>query len=328
MAKNPKIVTIGGGTGHFMLLRAIKSLSPDITAIVNMSDDGGSSGVLRDELGVLPPGDVRQCLVALSASAEMRDFFSYRFKDGSLKNQSLGNIVLSGLELKYGSFEKAIEIASSILRINGKVVPITLEAHTLLLHDGAKIIRGEKIIDNYVVANKNSVKIEQDPATNINPAAEIAIAEADFIVIAPGSLYGSILSVLTTKGAGRAIERSRAKKIFISNLVTKYGQTDDWHVVDYVHAIESLIGVNKLDYIIYNNQTPPPDLLEKYLVDGGNLVDCTPDRFEGLDAKLIAVPLVDLSIIRVGQDGLLPHSFIRHDRTKVKQVLSDIVVGS
>ena len=123
-----KLVVIGGGTGTFTILQSLKELTPDITAVVNMCDDGGSTGVLRDELGVLPPGDARQCLVALSDAPETRDLFDFRFSDGRLEGQSLGNIILSGLELQHGSFEKAIEIASRILRIRGEVVPVALGA--------------------------------------------------------------------------------------------------------------------------------------------------------------------------------------------------------
>ena len=131
-----RIVVLGGGTGSFVVLSALKTLTSKITAIVNMCDDGGSTGVLRDELGVLPPGDVRQCLVALSEKPELRDLFSYRFDSGGLAGHSLGNIILSGLELQHGSFEKAVEVASNILRIRGKVVPVALGNHQLVMQDG------------------------------------------------------------------------------------------------------------------------------------------------------------------------------------------------
>ncbi len=233
--KKPHIALIGGGTGSFTLLNELKKLTPFITAIVNMSDDGGSTGLLRDELGVLPPGDVRQCLVALSDTREVRDLFNYRFDRGALANQSLGNVILSGLELKHGSFKKAVEVASSLLHITGKVAPVTLGEHTLVMKDGDEIIRGEYLIGHRPINNPGAT-VFLEPKAKLNPEARSAIENADLVVIAPGNLYGSLLPALAVDGMDAAFKNSLAKKVVVANLVNKPGQTDNWHVVDYKNA--------------------------------------------------------------------------------------------
>lgn len=322
MQKAPEIVVIGGGTGSFTLLQALKHITPDITAIVNMSDDGGSTGKLRDEYGVLPPGDVRQCLVALSELPEVRDLFSYRFGEGSFKGQSLGNIMLSGLELQYdGDFVKAIDIASSMLNIVGKVVPVTLDKHQLVMDDGTETIMGESRIGHRRIQHSDAV-VRLEPAALINPDAQAAIAYADLVVIAPGNLYGSLLPALAVSGMREALRATKAQKVMVSNLVTKPGQTDGWHVVDYVKVLERYIGAGQIDAVLYNSLAPSQELLDAYAQDQEYPVGIEQERFGEIRARAIGAPLVsDRLAVQDKNDTLLKRTLIRHDAIRVARQL-------
>lgn len=318
----PSIVVIGGGTGSFTLLQALKQFTPHLTAIVNMSDDGGGTGKLRDELGVLPPGDIRQCLVALSNLPDVRDLFNYRFGDGSLAGQSLGNVILSGLELQYaGDFERAINIASRLLNITGQVLPVTLQKHRLVMQDGDQVIRGESSIGQHQIKHKNA-SIRLSPKVKLNPRAAEAIAAADLIVIAPGNLFCSLLPPLSVDGMKRALAASSAKKVVISNLVNKPGQTDNWHVVDFVQRIENYIGPGQVDVLLYNNAPPTPELLAKYAADGEFPVKTEARRFKEIKARVIGTNLLSPDIVVPhANDTLLKRTLIRHDATQVGRQL-------
>jgi uncharacterized cofD-like protein len=320
-SRSPKIALIGGGTGSFTLLTELKEFTPHITALVNMSDNGGSTGKLRDELGVLPPGDVRQCLVALSDTPEVRDLFSYRFGQGSLAGQSMGNIILSGLELQHGSFARAIKVASVILHIKGNVIPITLDNHNLVMHDGSKIIKGEDNVGHHTIKNKNC-RIELDPKAKLNPEAAQAISEADLVVIAPGNLYASLLPALAVEGMADALANTNAKVVAVGNLVTKPGQTDGWHIVDYVKEFEKYIGEGQIDAVLYNTATPSKRLLEKYAAEGEFPVGIEEDRFEEISATPIGSSLVAKEIAKQdSNDQAIQRTLIRHDGYQVGRKL-------
>lgn len=320
----PEITVIGGGTGSFTILQELKEFTPNISVIVNMSDDGGSTGILRDELGVLPPGDVRQCLVALSDTPEVRDLFNYRFGKGSFENQSLGNIILSGLELQHGSFEKAVKVASTILHTTGQVIPVTLDNHTLVMKDGNEVVRGEHVIGHREIKNSDAT-ITLDPPANINPEAAQAIGKSDLVVIAPGNLYGSLLPVLAVDGLKEVIEESPAKVVTISNLVNKPGQTDNWHVVDYVQSFEQQIGEGQVDYSLYNNEPPSQELLEKYAANGEFPVDTSFERFDEIRAIAIGAPLVAKEVfLQDPNDTIISRTLIRHDAYQVGRQLMRI----
>lgn len=320
----PKIAMIGGGTGSFTLLSELKKFTPHISALVNMSDDGGSTGKLRDELGVLPPGDIRQCLVALSDLPHVRDLFNYRFGEGAFEGHSLGNIILSGLELQYKDFNEAIKVASLILQITGQVLPITLHKHTLVLHDDKKIIRGEHEIGNSNIYSKDAY-IELEPLANINPLAEKAILEADLVVIAPGNLYASLLPALAVNGVAKAIKKSQAKIIVVSNLVTKPGQTDHWHIVDYVKTLEKYIGKGEVDIVLYNTDNPSKDLLKKYANKDEYPVDHSPERFSEISALPIGAAMLGKSIgLQPENDRAIQRTLIRHDASSASRQLMRI----
>jgi uncharacterized cofD-like protein len=326
MIKNPRIVLLGGGTGSFALLQGLKTITPNLTAIVNMSDDGGSTGMLRDELGVLPPGDVRQCLVALSDLPEVRDLFSYRFAQGRLQGQSLGNIILSGLELQYGNFEDAIRIAGELLHVRGTVIPVTLQQHTLVVEDESHIYRGEHVVDGAIHLTPEAT-LRLDPSAPLNPAAREAILDADLVVIAPGSIYTSLLPLFVVSGMPEALNETKAQIISVANLINKPLQTDDWHVVDYIKQLERHIGENTIDMVLYNNQPIASVLLEKYAVDGELPIDIAPSRFSEVSAKAIGARLVSADIVSQDPADIDIHrSFIRHDGVAVATELAKVLV--
>lgn len=262
--KGTKIAVIGGGTGSFTLLKSLKDHPVQLAAIVNMADDGGSTGVLRDELGALPPGDVRQCLVALSESPKLRDLFNYRFEEGSLKGHAFGNLFLSALEKMTDDFAKGVELASEVLNIKGVVEPVTLTNVTLVMRDGTgDETRGEfEIAHRHFDGSKPEFWLE--PAAIPNPAAIQAIKDADMVVIAPGNLYGSLAPALIVPGIGEALRETKALKTYVCNLVTKPGQTDGYTVSEFATEIERLAGVQFLDVVLYNTEKPDQALLEKY----------------------------------------------------------------
>lgn len=319
-----KLVVIGGGTGSFAVLQSLKSLTPDISAVVNMCDDGGSTGLLRDELGVLPPGDARQCLVALSDAPEMRDLFNFRFAKGGLAGHSLGNIILSGLELQQGSFEKAIETASRILRIRGHVVPAALGDHKLAMRDGEDDILGQYACETHTIAHGDA-RVRLVPSSPINPKADEAIRTADLIVVAPGAFYTSILPILSVDGVAEALAATTAHVIFMANLVNKATQTKGWHVIDYLKHIEQYIGQGQIDTVLYNTEPLPPKLLKKYATDGDYPVLISAERFGEVSVRAVGAPLFSREIRTPNPaDKLIQRNYIRHDSEKVKVAIKQI----
>ncbi|MFZ2560517.1 MAG: gluconeogenesis factor YvcK family protein [Candidatus Nanoperiomorbaceae bacterium] len=267
------IVVIGGGTGSFVVLSGLRNYVHDLTALVSMADDGGSTGQLRDEYGALPPGDVRQCLVALSHSPKIRDLFNFRFSGGSFAGHSFGNLFLTAIEQMSGDFAKGIKLAEEILSVDGHVMPITLDQVTINLDHGAKkVLRHEREIDG-VEFHKLHPKLwltNECGSRHIKPNAEAltAIRDADLVVIAPGDLYKSIGPALVVPGVGAALAKTKALKIYVANLVNKPGQETDFSVADYCDEIERLAGSPFLDYVIYNVHQPSKKLLEHYAKQG------------------------------------------------------------
>ncbi len=311
-----KLVVIGGGTGSFTLLNTFKRSFSSITALVNMADNGGSSGMLRDELGVLPPGDIRQCLVALSDTPELRDLFNYRFDSGTLKGHTLGNLFLSALEKTTGNFTEAVKTASKVLRISGEVIPITtVDTHLVMLDSDKKRITGQSLIENTDMSNEMRPNLSLEPNAEINPEARTALLNADIIVIAPGNLYASLAPALLVRGVGDALEAAKAKKIYVCNLVNKPKQTDDYDVDDYAKEIERFIGSPVLDYVIYNSGEPTADLLSRYTRDGEYLVKYNPESDPERKYKVMGLPLIANEEVQIREGDPLAHSrsLIRHD---------------
>lgn len=320
---------IGGGTGSFTLLSELKNTPFHLTAVVNMSDDGGSTGRLRDELGVLPPGDLRQCLIALSTIPEARDLFNVRFDtEGPLDEHSLGNLILSGLEHHYGSIEQAIAVASKLLATAGDVIPVTTTSHTLVLQDAENTTHGEFAI-GHLAMSPGTRTISHLPTAHLNPRAKKAIAQADLVVIAPGNLYGSLLPALSVKGMRQALAGTKGKLVLIANLVTKPGQTDGWHVMDYVEEIERYTGEGSINTVLYNTRKPERALLERYAAEGERPVATKHHRFQAdrFNRHIIGVHLVATRIWKRGPgDKSMPRTLIRHDAQKVVRHLQDLLI--
>jgi uncharacterized cofD-like protein len=315
-----KIVTIGGGTGNFTVLKGLKNYDVDISAIVSMADDGGSTGILRDELGVLPPGDVRQCLVALSDSSRlMRSLMNYRFEQGGLGGHSFGNLLLSALEKVTGSFEKAVEEVGKILFIKGKVIPVTTHQVRLkMILKNCHVLEGEREVYLSQEIEKGYSSIYLDPYPKANPHAINEILNADLIVMGPGGLHTSLIPNLLVEGITDALKQSDAKKVFIVNLMNRKGQTGGFKVSDYLAELERFIGEDIFDYIVVNDQSPPKELIEIYAAEGDLVENDIKDgriRAAGLLGELRQGPKKDL----------LKRNLIRHDSKKLAHELMNIV---
>lgn len=307
------IVTIGGGTGQFTLLSGLKKYPVRLTAVVSMADDGGSTGALRDELGVLPPGDVRQCLVALSeADGIMRELFNYRFDNGGLKGHNFGNIFLSALEKMTGSFEESVRVAGLVLAIRGEVIPVTT-ANVALVCGREPVLVGEHAINGAPMLERMTLRLQ--PEAYANPKAVAAIERADVVVIGPGNLYCSVVPNLLVRGISEAIARTEAKVVYNCNLMTKNGHTDGCSITDFVDEIERHIGKGRVDFVTYNNRMPDQDLLGRYAAEGEYPVSVSSidEAFENLTFRPLPADLIGAPILAQRAGDPLRRTLIRHN---------------
>ena len=317
-----KVVVIGGGTGNFTVLSGLKKYNIDLSAIVSMADDGGSTGILRDELGVLPPGDVRQCLVALSDSSRlMRSLMNYRFENGSLQGHSFGNLLLSALEKVTGSFEKAVEEVGKILSIKGKVIPVTTHQVRLqMILNNGKVLQGEKEVHLSTEIHKGYKSIYLEPFPQANPHAVSEILNADLVVFGPGGLYTSLIPNLLVEGVGKALRETKAKKVFIVNLMNKKGQTPRFTVKDHLNELKRYIGKDVFDHIIVNNSEPPKELIEDYSEEGEMVKNDLRS-----DSRVVEASLLSNDLKEVQKGDTLKRNLIRHDSQKLANELMKIV---
>lgn len=327
MNKIQKIVTIGGGTGSYVALLGLKKYPLRLTAIVAMTDSGGSSGKLRDELGVLPPGDIRQCLVALAESPKLlRDMFNYRFEKGGLKGHSFGNIFLSVLEKNTGSMKKAISEVGKILRIKGNVVPVTFGKSDLCveLSDGTTIV-GETHIDVLEKMKKRAriVKAFLKPPSDLNKDAKDAILDADAVIIGPGDLYTSIIPNLLVNDFVDTIKESRGVKIFVMNLMTKHGQTTSYKASDHLKDLEQYLGEGVIDYVLLNEKMPRKSTLSWY--QEYEEFPVTDDLGQTRKYNIIRKNLIRDVIVKADTNDILRRSIIRHDPEKLAVALLNII---
>lgn len=324
-----KVVVIGGGTGSFAVLSGLKHYCRDITALVSMADDGGSSGELRDELGVLPPGDIRQCLVALSEEPGLtRELFNYRFAEGRLDGHSFGNLFLTALEKVTGNFAQAVETASEVLKITGRVLPMTLDNVRLIIELSDKTrVYGERNIDVMSIQQaKNSRPwIILEPEAKINPDADKAIRDADLVVLAPGDLYTSLGPALIVNGVNQALEQTKATVVYVCNLVTKHGQTTGMSVYDHAAEIERFCG-RTLDYVLYNTAKPSNDLFAKYAQKDEHPLKVDIKKLDQAHYKAVGEQLVnhELAHAKPGDKLAAHRAFIRHDPDLVARALMRI----
>ena len=318
---NKKIVVVGGGTGNHTTLTGLRSRECDVTAIVAMTDSGGSSGRLREEMGHLPPGDLRRCLMALASdSAEsnlMRRLFDFRFSTGDgLNGHSFGNLLLAALTEVTGDTITAIDEAARILGISGAVLPVTLTRSTLCarLVDGSELI-GESAID--LRSDNLDVAIDYiylDPKAYVYPPVLDAIAEADAIILGPGDIYTSVLPNLLVEDVAQAINDSDAIKVHVCNLMTKPNESAGFRTSDFLALLMEYLGTSQpLDFLLVNNTPVPPRLLERYAAEGQHPVAVDESASLTMVGRVVDRPL------------LAPGVFIRHSPTALAGAIMDLV---
>ena len=294
LSRGPNVVAIGGGTGLSTLLRGLKHWTSNITAVVTVMDSGGSSGRLREELNMLPPGDIRNCLVSLAEDeSQMGSLFGHRFREGSIKGHSLGNLVLAGLHEMTGSFDQSIAELSGLLNIRGRVLPATLENVHLVAHlaDGTRL-EGEEHIGECTQRIEH-LELSQP---HVDPYPEVlqAIRSADVVLLGPGSLYTSIMPNLLVDRVADEIAGSRAVKIYIANLMTQPGETEGFSLRDHLSALGASLDLSTIGYAVVNDQPIPDDLRDRYREDGAAPVELDVDGDNEYGIHLVKANLLDI----------------------------------
>ena len=309
-----KVVVIGGGTGLSTMLRGLKKYTSHITAIVTVGDDGGGSGKIREDLGMLPPGDIRNCILALADTEPlMEDLLQYRFTEGSLKGQCFGNLFLAAMAGISENFEDAVQKMSSVLAVKGKVLPVTLDDMKLVAElENGEIIEGESKIPSEVIVRKTSIKKLAIKPIDAKPLEEAikSINGADVIIMGPGSLYTSIIPNLLVKGISEAICKSDAKKVYISNVMTQPGETDGFKVSNHLKVLMDYGVAENIDYVIANNGIIPPDIKEKYAKENAELVVLDYENISNLNVKIIEADLIKIT-----------KRYVKHNAEKLAELI-------
>lgn len=310
--RTEKIVAIGGGTGLSTMLKGLKLHTKNITAVVTVADDGGSSGILRNDFGMLPPGDVRNCISALSDQNDvMNELLSYRFKEGSLAGHSLGNLFLAALNEMSATFDEAVDKLCGAFGIVGSIYPVTNENVSLsaVLENG-RIIKGESNIGQHDPSEGRIERVYLEPSAPKPVSGVIrAIDEADIIVLGPGSLYTSIIPNLLVDGVADALRRSSAPKVYVANIMTQPGETDGYTLYDHLCAIEKHSYSGIADYIIANNAPVPEYIMERYAADGA---ECVVNDLERITRGTAIVQ---------GNLALVQNDKIRHNFSRLARVI-------
>jgi uncharacterized cofD-like protein len=314
----PRIVTIGGGTGLSVLLRGLKKYTSNFTAIVTVSDDGGGSGTLREDMGMLPPGDIRNCLVALANTEPIiESLMQYRFKEGQLKGQSFGNLFIAALNDICGSFDEAVKEMSNVLAVTGKVLPVTLEDMVLFaeLEDGT-VIKGESQIPIEQQTTSQKIKKIFIEPTNCKalPEAIEEILNADAIILGPGSLFTSIIPNLLVKDISKAIAKSTALKLYVSNLMTQQGETIGYSLAEHLQAIYHHAENINIDYAIVNSGVISDYLLDKYSTENASPVKIDYNVIGAMNIKLIEGDFVSVE-----------KEYLRHNYSHLSEVIFELI---
>lgn len=319
---NKNIVVIGGGTGQGNLLRGLKKYTESLTAIVTVADDGGGSGLIRAENRMLPPGDIRNCLISLSnMDPIMEKLMSHRFESGSLKNQSFGNLFLLALYEIFGDFEKSIEHISEMIGVSGTVTPSTQEQIRLVATlENDSVAVGESSIAPMCIMEKTSIKkLELLPSKpKASTKALERIANADIIVIGPGSLYTSIIANLLIPEIAEAIVNSKAKKLFIANIMSEEGETDNLTLYGHLSKILNHVPNLKIDYMLVNNQIIGEKNKERYLEEHKTQIQLDDGQRAKIEA--LGVKLIEENIITVSELGQ-----VMHDSEKVASLVLKLI---
>ena len=307
------VTVIGGGTGSFNVLKGLRLYADlDIRSIVTMMDSGGDSGRLRDEFGVLPPGDIRRCLIALSEESElMRDLFSFRFEKGPLEDRQFGNLFFIALTRILGSQKEAIEAIGGILKIRGRVIAVTWDdAHICAVLQNGQIVQGEANID--VPQHDGSVPIERvylQPQAQANPEAIAAILDSDYVVFAPGNLYTSSIPNLLVTGIPEALQRTKARLLYVVNLMSRHGETDGYTAADHVARLAEYAG-RMPDGVLVHEGEVPAELLARYEAEKSYRVAVDAARLREIGVAIVKAA-----------DVMSTVSVVRHDPTRTAQHL-------
>lgn len=314
--ENQKVVVIGGGTGLSTMLKGLKEYTTHITAVVTVADNGGGSGVIREEMGIIPPGDIRNCLVALANTEPiMGKLLQHRFKEGCLAGQSFGNLLLAALTEITGSFEEAVHVTSNVLAITGKVLPVTLEDVHLhaVFEDGNLVIGETEIVQYGKLWDKKIMNVElmpHNPAAN--PTVLQAILEADKIILGPGSLYTSIIPNLLVKDICGYIAAAHAEKIYVTNIMTQPGETSHFTLEEHIDILQRYLGTHQLTKAIVNNAPIEPLYLKEYIEDGATMLVADKGQPIWQEIKLIEAPL-----IKINQES----KYVRHDAKRLAKCI-------
>jgi uncharacterized cofD-like protein len=322
-----KVTIIGGGTGTFVVLSGLKSFEGiDLGVIVSMMDSGGSTGRLRDQLGVLPPGDLRQCLVALSeASTLWRRLFLYRFENGDLEGHNFGNIFLSALEKVSDNYDEVMDTVSYVLKTKGRVVPVTYgKTHLCVEYESGKVIEGEGNIDEDNHEESRIKKAFLKPKVQVNPNALDRVHVTDVLIIGPGDLYTSILPVIITNGVKDAIIHRNPFVIYIMNMMTKSGQTHNYKASDHIEDLKHYIG-KEPDLVLMNNGKVDKSIIEWYESHNEHVVINDLDE-TNYNVKCVEADFVDRTQIVKSNSDTLTRSILRHDSAKLAKVLKKYIL--
>jgi len=330
--KDKKIVVIGGGTGTFVVLSGLKDKLSKLSAIVSMADSGGSNRIIRDEFGLLPTSDIRQCFVALaSGSTEtqkiMRDLFIYRFDKGDYAGMTFGNLFMAALTDILGSQEKAIKKTGKVLRVSGKVIPITLsDIHLMAKYEDGEITKGEHFIDEPPSRHdgkKRIIDLWTEPEATAGKDALFEVKSADLIILGPGDLYTSLLANIVIKGVAVAIRKSKARLVYVLNLMTRMGQTYNFTALDHINEVKKYLG--KFPDIVLLNKRPIPENISKRYLKEENSVPVKDDLDNKFPFRIIKKNFISNKVYQKAKSDLLKRSLIRHDPEKLAKVIIELL---
>lgn len=316
-----KITVLGGGTGTFVVLSGLKQFNVDLGAVVTMTDSGGSTGKLRVQLGVLPPGDLRQCFVALSEAPDLwRKLFLYRFENGDFQGHNFGNIFMSALEKVSPSYDEVLSTVKFVLKSKGDVYPVTHKTtHLCVEYENGKILKGEGHIDENQMEQSRIKRAFLEPEVEAHSTAIARIMDSDMIVIGPGDLYTSIIPVLLPQGIQKAIQNTKAKLVYVVNLMTKSGQTVNYTARNHVEDLERYTG-RKIDVII-SHEGP----IEERILDWYEDHHEHPVKDDlGSDTRVIRTSVADNTTVTKSKGDALTRSILRHDSNKLAAVINKL----
>jgi uncharacterized cofD-like protein len=329
--RKKKVVVIGGGTGAYTVLSGLRKYPLELSVVITMMDSGGSNRVIRDEFGLLPTSDIRQCMVALASEKShelLRKLFTYRYSVGTgISGMTFGNLFMAALTDIFDSQEEAIQKTCEILDVQGQILPVTYDNVELLArYDNGRQVLGEHSIDepDGEQGEHRIVELEVIPEARVNPKVIKAIKEADLIILGPGDLYTSVICNLVVKGVAQAVATTKAKKVFVMNLMTKFGQTSGFSAQEHISALENYLGKGAINYCLVNkNGHYSKKVLQRYKEEKAFIV--RDDLGNPSSLKVIRRRLDSKKIYSKPGSDILKRSLIRHDQTKLAKAIISLL---